>query len=189
MLIKRVYSKNQCVNCKHLLTNSTCKAFPNRIPTIIRAHLVNHNEIIKGQTNGFIYEPTPAYLEKHRKPLNFNKGKEILTVYNVNKQRLPKLVLKEVEKLNYDLNKIDQVILKVKIPDQERGIVQINLPSIEKSIILENLLLPLPPKEIFVTIRIISLIEKVINKTFENFELIIYNEVNYEYSNLNFWTS
>ncbi len=58
-----------CVLCAHYEKGSKCKAFPERIPTLVKIGVVKHEKVIEGQVGDFVRIPITR--EEYRKKLGF----------------------------------------------------------------------------------------------------------------------
>lgn len=47
---------NQCIKCKHYLGELTCMAFPDKIPQKILTGEIDHDIVVDGQNDRFVYE-------------------------------------------------------------------------------------------------------------------------------------
>jgi len=46
----------KCLICKYYLKDFTCKAFPEKIPYDIISERKEHNKVVKGQKDDFVFE-------------------------------------------------------------------------------------------------------------------------------------
>ncbi len=171
-------SKRQCIKCKHLLTYTTCKAFPERIPNLILFGLINHNKKTKEQIGNYTYEIKEEYIESDKKQKQIDL--EVLTLYKISKEKLPIIIFDKVIELGYEQEKINRIELKGSISNDGGATIGLTI-FLEKEKIALNVYHIFSDTHFFKHVGIIERAEKLINRPTPWLKLSIFNNKDYEY--------
>lgn len=106
----KISRREQCTKCKYRTGTMKCKAFPDRIPMLIYGGSKKHDRIIKGQIGDYIYEPKEKFIEIDR--LQLEEDRKVLALYRQCKEQLPRLVIKALNNLGYEMDVIQKILFR-----------------------------------------------------------------------------
>lgn len=116
----------QCPKCKHYnRALNTCKAFPEKIPTLLPLGIIKHDKVLEGQTGEYVFEILDFYKRKEEKE---KVKKEKALIMNEERMKLlPKLLLDSIRYQNYQFSSLRKIVfnlhlLKVPTPFHYSGL-------------------------------------------------------------------
>lgn len=105
--MRRRFSRNLCIKCKHRFENTKCKAFPNRIPKEILGGLIRHEIVIEGQVGDYVYEIKEEFKEIEKKIQI--EDKRLIQLYSQNKDVLAQKIISEIEKAGFKIEEFERI--------------------------------------------------------------------------------
>lgn len=175
--MKRKDSSKQCIKCKHKLERNTCKAFPDKIPMLIYGGIVYHNNVIDGQIGEFIYTPNQEFFEISKE--------EPLSTYEFFKIELPKLLVKEMLLLGYEVKKSEKIMFQATATSIDKYVFIMSI-MFENEVIEINCNVFSCLSDILAMSKVIIASEMMLGKSDSWIYLTIFPDQKYEYSNVPF---
>ena len=124
----------QCIRCIHYERNRRCSAFPQRnIPWDYLFEKVKHQITLGNQVGNYIYE---ARDDRYKQQDEEFKEIEDLAIFNFekNKEKLPALIIEELNKFGSSIGSMDQLIVKASGPLRFRYFFQIEFHPPDKKV-------------------------------------------------------
>ena len=173
----------QCPKCKHYnRALNTCKAFPEKIPTLLPLGIIKHDKVLEGQTGDYVFEMLDFYKKKEEKE---KIREERAFVDNEERMKLlPKLLLDSIRDQKYPITLLEKIVFKLYLSSVPKHFDYHGLISTQDIDVTPN---SFPVKrhfkedsEIFRTAVPIVLRERNANKN-NYMELTVYADGNYNY--------